>query len=131
MKSNLAVLVPAVTSHDAKSVVQTVVQACEEAKGKDIVTLDVKKISDVADYFVVVSGRSDRQVQGIINRILDSLPTNIQPLAIEGIEDGQWVLLDLGDVVIHAFYEPMREHYDIEGLWSRGKRVQILASSAA
>ena len=131
MKSNLAVMVPIVQLHDAKTVVQMAVQACEEAKGKDIAVLDVKKISDVADYFVVVSGRSDRQVQGIINRILDSLPQSVQPLAIEGLEDGQWVLLDLGDIVIHAFYEPMREYYDIEGLWSRAKKVEFLAPSAA
>lgn len=110
-------------------VLQKVVGACEDVKGQDIAVLDVHRISDFADYFVVVSGRSDRQVQGITNRIIEELAVKgIKPHAVEGYEDAQWVLVDFGDVVVHVFYEPVREHYDIESLWIRGHRMELSAA---
>lgn len=110
-------------------VLKRVVDACEDVKGQDIAVLDVHRISDFADYFVVVSGRSDRQVQGITNRIIEELSEcGVKPSAVEGYEDAQWVLVDFGDVVVHVFYEPVREHYDIESLWIRGHRMELSAA---
>lgn len=124
MRDNLALVVK--DDVDSLQIVKRVVGACEEVKGKDLTILDVRSLSDFADYFVVVSGRSDRQVQGITNRIADELfKTGVKPLSVEGYEDSQWVLIDCGDVVVHVFYEPVREHYDIESLWMRAGRVPL------
>jgi ribosome-associated protein len=124
MKNNLAYAV----KEDAESlrIVKRVVGGCEDVKGKDISVLDVRSLSDVADYFVIASGRSDRQVQGITNRVVEELyHAGARPLAVEGYEDGQWVIIDCGDVVVHVFYEPMREHYDLESLWMKAKRLEM------
>jgi ribosome-associated protein len=127
MKNNLALVV----KDDAGSidVVRRVVQACEDVKGMDVVALDVRAISDLSDYFVVVTGRSDRQVQGITNRVIEELLTiGVKPLSVEGYEDSQWVLIDCGDVVVNVFYEPVRAFYDIESLWMRARRVEVAES---
>ena len=111
---------------DSLDTVKRVVTACEEVKGQNLSILDVHSISDFADYFVVVTGRSDRQVQGITNRVIEELcRAGAKPHSVEGYEDGQWVLVDCGDVVVHVFYEPVREFYDIESLWMRAKRLQM------
>lgn len=105
------------------NLLKTILSAGSEAKGKDIAVLNVNGLFSSADYFVVISGRSDRQVQGISNRILDAaLEKGVTPYSSEGMEEGQWVLLDFGDVIVHTFYEPLREHYDIEGLWARAEK---------
>lgn len=124
MKDNLALVVK--DEADSLSIVKRVVSACEEVKGKEISVLDVHSLSDFADFFVIVSGRSDRQVQGITNRVIEELiKSGARPLSVEGYEDGQWVLVDCGDVVVHVFYEENRKFYDLESLWMRAKRVQV------
>lgn len=106
------------------SLAQDIFEACKDAKGIDVSLLDVSEVFDLADYFVVVSGRSDRHVQGICNRIASNLKSSsAQLLSLEGFDDGHWVLMDYGDVVIHVFYEPVRNHYDIEGLWLQARRL--------
>lgn len=114
-----------------EDIVACVANSCFEAKGKDISILDLSKVSDLASHFVIVSARSDRQAQGICNRILHDLANiGLVPLSIEGLENGQWVLLDLGEVLVHIFYEPLREYYDLEGLWAKAKRVSLLPVAA-
>ena len=128
MKENLALV--GSSSAETMAVAQGIVQACEDVKGKDIVVLDVASISDVADFFIVVSGRSDRQVQGITNRVMEQLArTGVRPLSVEGYEDGQWVLIDCGEVVVHVFYEPVREIYDLESLWMRARRLEMVKAA--
>lgn len=129
MKDNLALVVK--DEADSLSIVKRVVSACEEVKGKDVSVLDVRSLSDFADFFVIVSGRSDRQVQGITNRVIEELiKSGARPMSVEGYEDGQWVLVDCGDVVVHVFYEENREFYDLESLWMRAKRVSVLGEVA-
>jgi ribosome-associated protein len=124
MKDNLALVVK--DEADSLSIVKRVVSACEEVKGKDLSVLDVRSLSDFADFFVIVSGRSDRQVQGITNRVIEELiKSGARPMSVEGYEDGQWVLVDCGDVVVHVFYEENRKFYDLESLWMRAKRVSV------
>jgi ribosome-associated protein len=107
-----------------RDVVQRIALACEEVKGQETTVLDVHSLSDIADYFVIVSGRSDRQVQGITNRIVEELVRlNIKPLAVEGYTEGQWVIVDCGEIVVHIFYEQKRALYDIESLWMQAKRL--------
>ena len=122
MRDNLALVVK--DDADSLATVKRIVRACEDVKGQETTILDVHSISDFADYFVVVSGRSDRQVQGITNRVIEELcRSGVKPLSVEGYEDGQWVLVDCGDIVVHIFYEPVRALYDIESLWMRAKRL--------
>lgn len=124
MKKNVA---PRVSpEHDSFTTVKRAVDACLEAKGQDVTVLSLKNVSDIAEYFIIVTGRSDRQVQGISNRILDTLGTeNIEPFSIDGIEHAHWVVMDYQEIVIHIFYEPVRAHYDLEGLWAKAERVRI------
>ncbi len=92
----------------------------------DLAILEVKNLSSFTDYFVISSGSSDRQVQAIASHIEEKLGRQgLQPLGIEGKRDGRWVLLDYGDVVIHIFYHPIRELYDLERLWSDAPRVEL------
>jgi ribosome-associated protein len=103
-----------------------ILECCSEAKAKDLALLDVSSVFDLASYFVIVSGRSDRQVQGISNRVLATLDAmGIEPISRDGYDEGHWVLMDYGDVIVHIFYEPVREHYDLERLWKNSLKVNL------
>lgn len=100
-------------------------EASAKRKGERVVALDLRGSSSVADYFLVMSGRSNRQVSAIAQAIEDFLrDRKIRPLGVEGMKEGQWVLMDYGDVVVHIFHDPVRSFYDIEGLWADAKRIQ-------
>jgi ribosome-associated protein len=99
-------------------------RAALDHKAVDLVILEVKKLSSFTDYFVICSGNSDRQVQAIAGHIEEKLKEgDIRPLSVEGKREGRWVLLDYGDVVIHVFYQPVREFYDLERLWADAPRI--------
>jgi ribosome-associated protein len=128
MRKNLAVV--EAPKDESLAVSKQIVQACEEVKATEVVVLDVASVSDFADYFIVASGRSDRQVQGITNRVIEELAKlGVRPLSVEGYEDGQWVLIDCGDVVAHVFYEPVRSEYDLEGLWMRARKLDLVRAA--
>ncbi len=93
-------------------------------KAINVVALGVGDLTSYADVFIICSGRSNRQVSAIADFIKSDLKKHdIKPLSVEGTQDGHWVLLDYGHVIIHVFYEPVREFYDLEGLWSDAKRI--------
>ncbi len=101
-------------------------------KGLDPVILEVKDLCSFADFFVIASGRSTRQVQALARHLEETLSgAGIKPLGVEGLEEGLWVLMDYNDVVIHLFYHPFREFYDLEGLWAEASRQQVPGSEAA
>mmetsp|Transcript_2815 Transcript_2815/g.1655 ORF Transcript_2815/g.1655 Transcript_2815/m.1655 type:complete len:122 (+) Transcript_2815:61-426(+) len=90
------------------------------------VVLDVHGLTSIADYFIILSGKSNRQVIALSDFIKSELKRyEIKPLAVEGTKDGHWHLLDYGHIIIHIFYEPVRDFYDLEGLWSDAKRIQL------
>jgi ribosome-associated protein len=94
-------------------------------KAKDLVVLDVRKITSVSDIFIICSGLSNRQVSAIADHIQVNLKKHaIKPLSVEGKKEGHWVLLDYGHIIIHVFYEPVRAFYDLEGLWIDAKRIE-------
>jgi len=100
--------------------------AALDRKAYDLVVLEVGPLTSIADYFVICSGRSDTQVQAIAQGIEKQLgEQGVRPLAIEGMEHAQWVLMDYGDVLVHIFYVPVREFYDLERLWVRAPRVEL------
>jgi len=102
------------------------VRAALDHKAYDLVVLETGRISSIADYFVICSGRSDTQVQAIADAIDGALrDRGERALSIEGMQHGQWVLMDYGDIVIHIFYVPVRDFYDLERLWVRAPRVEL------
>ena len=105
---------------------EDIASACSEAKAKDITVLNMEAVTYIADYFIIVSGKSDRQVQGIANKVIDLLQERgVKPHYIEGLEEGHWVILDFGDIILHVFYEETRKFYDIENLWTKAKKINL------
>jgi ribosome-associated protein len=99
-------------------------------KAIDLILLDVRGLTSFTDYFLICSGKSSRQVQGIADNLeLRLANLGIKPLGIEGRPEGHWILMDYADVVIHVFYEPVRYFYDLESLWSDA--VQVIWSTDA
>ena len=97
-----------------------------EKKAYDLVVLDVHALTSIADYFILCSGRSDRQVQSIAQGLEENAADDgVKPYAVEGTQRGHWVLMDFSDVIVHVFYEPVREFYDLDGLWSHAPRVAL------
>ena len=93
-------------------------------KAINVVALDVAELTSYADVFIICSGSSNRQVSAIADFIQTDLKKHkIKPLSVEGTQDGHWVLLDYGHVIIHVFYEPVRQLYDLEGLWIDARRI--------
>jgi ribosome-associated protein len=102
------------------------VSSALEKKACDLVLMEVNQLSSIADYFIICSGRSDRQVQSIAQGIDENLHhAGISPLSIEGMSRGHWVLMDFADVIVHIFYQPVREFYDLDGLWDHAPRVKL------
>ena len=95
-----------------------------DVKGLAITTLDLRLISSVADYFVIASGRSHIQVEAICDHVVEGVRDRLgaRPIAVEGLENSQWAILDYGSVVIHVFQESFRQLYDLEKLWSLAPR---------
>jgi len=101
------------------------VKAALGKKAMNLVALDVRDLTSFADVFIICSGRSNRQVKAIAEHIqVDLKKQKIKPLSVEGVGDGHWVLLDYGHVIIHIFYDPVREFYDLEGLWMDARRIE-------
>ena len=95
-----------------------------DTKAEDLVVLDVRGRASFTDYFVIMSGRSTRHVQGLAEAISGELRAKrISSTHSEGIREGLWVLLDFGDVVAHVFYHESRTFYDLEGLWHDAPRI--------
>ena len=101
------------------------VNAVSGKKAIDVVVLDVRELTSIADVFIICSGHSNRQVIAIAEYIQVDLKKNgLKPLSVEGKKEGHWVLLDYGHVIIHIFYEPIRNFYDLEGLWIDAKKIE-------
>jgi ribosome-associated protein len=97
-----------------------------EKKACDLVIMEVREVTSIADYFVICSGRSDRQVQSIAQGIEENLAhSGVSALSVEGAQRGHWVLMDYSDVIVHIFYEPVREFYDLDGLWGHAPRAEL------
>ncbi len=103
----------------SEKLTQLVVAALEDVKGNDIVTLDVRDMTSVTDYMVVASGTSNRHVRALANAVSDKVKSaGHRPSGIEGADGSEWVLLDLGDTIVHVMLPRVREFYNLEKLWS-------------
>lgn len=97
------------------------VSILDDMKAQDVSVLDVSQLTDVTDYMVIASGSSNRHVRSMAGELRDRLRERegLRPLGVEGEEQGEWVLIDLGDVVVHIMRPQTREYYDLERLWSK------------
>lgn len=102
------------------------IKAVSERKATDVTILDLKSRNSFADYFIICSAGSTRQAVAISDFIVSHLKKQkIKPINTEIPADGNWNLLDYGDVIIHIFYEPIRKFYDLEGLWADAEVIRI------
>lgn len=92
--------------------------ALDDGKGKDILALDVERLTTIADHMIIVSGTSARHVRSLADHVLEACREHgLKPLGVEGMSDAEWILLDLGDVIVHVMQEHVRSYYDLERLW--------------
>ncbi|HEX3184948.1 MAG TPA: ribosome silencing factor [Pyrinomonadaceae bacterium] len=102
--------------------------AASEKKAIDPVVLDLREIASFTDYFVIVGGQNERQVQAISDEIYEQLKKAGESAArVEGYKTAEWILLDFGDFVVHVFEQKARKFYDLERLWRESKRVDLPA----
>ena len=110
----------------SKELAKLCARAAIEKKAEDPVILDVRKLCSFTDFFVILSGRSTRHVQGLAETIEEELRSKrLSTTKAEGLNEGTWVLLDYNDIVVHIFYSETRKFYDIEGLWHDAPRISL------
>jgi ribosome-associated protein len=101
-----------------------IVDIAADKKAEDVVLLDIRRLTTIADYFVICSGTSERQVAAITQAVLEELDKeNVTPLHSEGVGESGWVLLDYGSVIVHIFVPEVRDYYRLERLWSQALTV--------
>lgn len=96
-----------------------------EKKAFDVKVLDIRGISTIADYLVIATGSSDKQVSAIADSIRIGLKKYGKALDIEGAKEGKWVVIDYGDVIVHVFYSELRLYYNLDELWGHAPLVEI------
>jgi ribosome-associated protein len=107
--------------------VQRAAALCLDLKANDVALLDLRRVSDATDYFLIASGTSDTHVRAVAGHVIDG----IRPYGVEGLESGRWVLVDYVDFVVHVFHPAMRQYYQLERLWGDAQGVALDAQGAA
>ena len=98
-----------------------VISALGDLKAKDVTTMDVRGLSGVTDFMIIATGTSNRHVKSLAYNVVDEAKKNdMRPIGVEGEADAEWILVDLGDVVVHVMLSDARSFYDLESLWSGG-----------
>lgn len=111
---------------EAEALVRRLAAICVDAKAVDVRAMRVLELVQYTDFFLICTGRSDRHVRAIYEALKDeTLKARIKPLSVEGIDAGQWICCDYGSVVVHIFYEPVREFYALERLWSDAPELTL------
>ena len=103
---------------EAETLKQVVLDALDDLKAVNPVTMDVAALTDVMDYLVIASGTSNRHVKSLANNVcMEAKKRGMRPIGVEGDDAGEWVLVDFGDVVVHVMLPATRDFYDLERLW--------------
>lgn len=111
---------------------ERIAQAIYDKKGFNILVLDVREICTMTDYFIIAEGTVDRHVKALSNMVMDEFTAEKRnPLFVEGQREGDWIVLDYGDFIVHLFTPELREKYALENLWSKGKVVDVKINTAA
>lgn len=109
-----------------QELLELVVKAADDKKAEDIMAMDVSQVSLLADHFVVMHGNNDRQVAAIAEAVVESVEkAGYKINHIEGKDTAKWILIDLGDVIVHVFHYTERSFYNLEKLWSDAPLVDI------
>ena len=109
---------------------QLILTAIDDLKGEDVIEIDVKGKTSVTDMMIIASGTSNRHVKSIANNIaLEAKKAGAQPLGVEGEEQAEWVLVDMGDIIVHVMQPHIREFYDLEKLWTMDEKDQRESSA--
>jgi ribosome-associated protein len=119
-------------SKEQQGVVQVVEHALDEMKAVNVKVLDVHKLTDITDTMIIATGNSDRHVRSIADRVVEfAKKAGFRPMGVEGERDGEWVLVDLHDVIVHIMLPRVREFYRLENLWdvSAARREAAVAAS--
>ena len=102
----------------SKQIVEIATAALDDLKGKDIVVIDVHEKTSVTDFMVIATGSSSRQVKALADNVIEEVKKQgVRPLGIEGLENAEWALVDLGSIVVHVMLQETRSFYDLERLW--------------
>jgi len=105
---------------ETEALERLVVEALEELKGEDIRVLDVRNITSITDLMIIASGNVDRHVKSLADNVVARAKEHgVQPLGAEGLDSGEWALVDLGDVVVHVMLPRVRDFYQLEKLWEQ------------
>lgn len=116
---------------NSEELADLIVEALEDVKAQDIVRLNVSNMTTVTDFMVVASGTSNRHVMALIENVAEKAKAaGHRPIGMEGEEGGEWVLLDLGDALVHVMLPKVREFYNLEKLWSMGASASAAATDA-
>jgi ribosome-associated protein len=112
---------------DRKDFVKKIAQKLDEKKGENVVALDVKGLTSLADYFVIASATSDTHVKALSDYVEETIKreTGEKPHHVEGKEYNRWIVLDYGDVIVHVMLPDIRDYYGLDWLWSDGKRIEF------
>lgn len=109
------------------SFTRLITDTMEDLKAQDVQTLDVRTLTTMTDYMIIASGRSDRQVKAIADKVIEAAKTRkIKPLGVEGRQQAEWILIDFGEVIAHVMHPDTREYYQLEKLWSGTGRAGSL-----
>lgn len=101
-----------------ESVLETVMTCLDDSKAEEVVTIDIRDKSALADYMVIASGRSNRHVSAVADHLLRELKsTGYKSIKVEGLQSADWVLVDIGDIIVHLFRPEVREFYSLEKMW--------------
>jgi ribosome-associated protein len=107
-------------------VVKLAVAALEDLKAQDVLSINVREKTSITDYMVIASGTSSRHVKSLVDNVLEKVKEQgVRPLGSEGLDSGEWALLDLGDVVVHVMQPSTRQFYDLEKLWQGTEQSRL------
>lgn len=111
-----------------KKLIDITLDALNDGKALDVTVFEVSKLTSISDYMIIASGRSNRQVSALADRVVEAAKANgVKPLGVEGKREGEWVLVDLGDIIVHIMHPETREYYQLEKLWgSEADRSEVI-----
>jgi ribosome-associated protein len=114
----------------SEALVKLAVAALEEIKAQDITTIDVRGKTSITDFMLIASGTSSRHVKSLVDNVLEKAKEQgVRPLGSEGLDSGEWALLDLGDIVVHVMLPTARQFYDLERLWQGAEQTRAQFSA--
>ena len=112
--------------NESKKMALLAVEALEDKKAEDITIIDISEVSVLADYFIIADGNNKNQVQAMVDNVQEELfKAGYEMKQMEGYREGNWILLDFGDIIIHIFDKENRLFYDLERIWKDGKVIEL------